>query len=40
MALLTNDAREIWQSDNISQGSHKGTTETQTVARVRGRVSG
>ena len=32
MALLTNDAREIQQPDNISPDSHKETTETQTIA--------
>ena len=32
MAFLTNDAREIRQSGNISPDSHKETTETQTVA--------
>ena len=32
MAILTNDAREIRQPDNISLDSHKETTKTQTVA--------
>ena len=32
MALLTNDAREIRQPDNISPDGHKETTETQIIA--------
>ena len=32
MALLTNDAQEIGQLENISPDSHKETTEIQTVA--------
>ena len=32
MALLTNDAREIQQPDNISTDGHKETTETETIA--------